>query len=132
MAMATMIHLELPSVSLQLSSAFSQLWIIAEMLLFSLVGAAVNIPYALQSGISSVLIIFFALIFRMAGVYLCVAGTHLNKKERLLCMIAFTPKATVQAAIGSVPLAMGLSCGNIVLIVAVTAILITAHLELSL
>lgn len=128
MAMATVVHMELPSVSLQLSATVSQMWILAEVLLFALVGAAVNIPYAAQSGLSSILIILGALIFRMAGVYLCVAGTRLSKKERLFCMIAYTPKATVQAAIGSIPLTMGLSCGNIVLIVAVTAILITAPL----
>lgn len=128
MAMASMVHLELPSVSTQLSYTFSQLWIIAEVLLFALVGAAVNIPYATKSGFSSILIISGALIFRMVGVYLCVTGTKLSYKERLFCMIAYTPKATVQAAIGSIPLAMGLSCGNIVLIVAVTAILITAPL----
>lgn len=128
MAMATVVHMELPSVSSQLSATFSQMWILAEVLLFALVGAAVNIPYAAQSGLSSILIILGALIFRMAGVYLCVAGTRLSKKERLFCMIAYTPKATVQAAIGSIPLTMGLSCGNIVLIVAVTAILITAPL----
>ena len=102
--------------------------LVAEVLLFELVGAAVDPSYALQAGASAVLIIALAMIFRMAGVYLCVASTPLTRKERLLCMIAYTPKATVQAAIGSIPLAMGLSCGNIVLTVAVCAILLTAPL----
>lgn len=128
MAMAAMIHFEKPLISTELSSAYSKMWIVAEVLLFALVGAAVDIQYALASGISAVLIIAGALVFRMLGVYLCVTGTHLNQKERLFCMIAYTPKATVQAAIGSIPLTMGLSCGNIVLTVAVTAILLTAPL----
>lgn len=128
MSMATMIHFEKPVVSAELSSTYSKMWIVAEVLLFALVGAAVNIQYALASGISAIAIIAGALVFRMLGVYLCVAGTHLNQKERLFCMIAYTPKATVQAAIGSIPLAMGLGCGNIVLTVAVTAILLTAPL----
>lgn len=114
--------------SVSLSGRFSKLWTGAEVLLFVLVGAAVNIDYALNSGINTILIIFGALIFRMIGVYLCVLGTMLTKKERLFCMISYTPKATVQAAIGSIPLTMGLACGNAVLTVAVCAILITAPL----
>ena len=104
------------------------MWIVAEILLFELVGAAVDPTYALKAGTSAILIIVLALIFRMTGVYLCVTSTPLTRKERLFCMIAYTPKATVQAAIGSIPLAMGLSCGNIVLTVAVCAILLTAPL----
>ena len=93
-----------------------------------LVGAAVDIRYTLAAGIPAVAMILLALVFRAAGVCLCMAGTALNRKERLFCVIVYLPKATVQAAIGSVPLAMGLPCGQIVLSVAVLAILITAPL----
>ena len=88
----------------------------------------VNISYALAAGAGAIVCIFGALLFRVAGVYLCMLGTKLNFKERLFCMVAYMPKATVQAAIGGVPLSMGLACGNIVLTVAVLAILITAPL----
>jgi NhaP-type Na+/H+ or K+/H+ antiporter len=112
----------------RISSKFSKLWVAAELILFVLVGAAVNIQYAAKAGISSILLIFGVLLFRMAGVYISLIKTSLSNKERIFCMIAYTPKATVQAAIGSVPLAMGLPCGQIVLTVAVIAILITAPL----
>ena len=112
----------------RLSEKFGKLWIAAELILFVLVGAAVDIRYAAETGLAAVLMIFAALIFRAAGVVLCVAGTKLNRRERIFCVIAYLPKATVQAAIGSVPLAMGLPCGEIVLSVAVLAILITAPL----
>lgn len=128
MAMSAMIHFEREQISVNLSNKFSQLWIVAEILLFELVGAAVDPTYALKAGTSAILIIVLALILRMTGVYLCVTSTSLTRKERLFCMIAYTPKATVQAAVGSIPLAMGLSCGNIVLTVAVCAILLTAPL----
>ena len=117
-----------PSVSKRLSEKFSKLWLAAEVILFVLVGAAVDIRYTLAAGIPAVAMILLALVFRTAGVCLCMAGTALNRKERLFCVIAYLPKATVQAAIGSVPLAMGLPCGQIVLSVAVLAILITAPL----
>ena len=100
----------------------------AEVILFVLVGAAVDIRYTLAAGVPAAAMILLALVFRAAGVCLCMAGTALNRKERLFCVIAYLPKATVQAAIGSVPLAMGLPCGQIVLSVAVLAILITAPL----
>lgn len=112
----------------RMSSKFSKLWVAAELILFVLVGAAVDIKYAAQAGISAVILIFGVLFFRMFGVYLCTLKTNLTNKERIFCMIAYTPKATVQAAIGSVPLAMGLSSGKTVLTVAVMAILITAPL----
>lgn len=112
----------------RMSSKFSKLWVAAELILFVLVGAAVDIKYAAQAGMSAVLLIFGVLVFRMAGVYMCMVKTNLTTKERIFSMIAYTPKATVQAAIGSVPLAMGLSCGKTVLTVAVMAILITAPL----
>lgn len=114
--------------AVRLSVKFNKLWVAAEIVLFVLVGATVNIHYVKTAGIMAVTLIFAVLIFRMAGVLLCVIKTNLNAGERIFCMIAYTPKATVQAAIGSVPLAMGLGCGNIVLTVAVLAILITAPL----
>ena len=116
------------SVSARLSEKFGKLWLAAEVLLFVLVGAAVDIRYTMGAGLAAVLMIFTALIFRTIGVLICLAGTVMDWKERLFCVIAYLPKATVQAAIGSVPMAMGLSCGQIVLSVAVMAILITAPL----
>lgn len=112
----------------RLSAKFSKLWIGAEILLFVLVGAAVDVEYALKSGAAVVALILGALVFRMVGVLVCLIKTPFSRKERAFCMLAYTPKATVQAAIGSIPLSMGLSCGNIVLTAAVTAILITAPL----
>lgn len=117
-----------PEVAARLSRKYSKLWVAAEVLLFVLVGATVDIQYALASGAAAILVILGALVFRMAGVFVCLLKTTLSPKERLFCMIAYTPKATVQAAIGSLPLSMGLSCGHVVLTVAVLAILITAPL----
>ena len=128
-SMACVLNIKSPSfVSKRLSEKFGKLWIAAEVLLFVLVGAAVDIRYTLSAGIAAVLMIFIALAFRSLGVSLCLVKTKLSKKERLFCMIAYLPKATVQAAIGSVPLAAGLACGKLVLSVAVLAILITAPL----
>ncbi len=115
-------------VSKRLSEKFGKLWIAAEVILFVLVGAAVDIRYTLSAGGAAVAMIFIALAFRSVGVLCCLIGTKLSGKERLFCVLAYLPKATVQAAIGSVPMAMGLSCGKIVLSVAVLAILITAPL----
>ena len=115
-----------PEVSKRLSEKFGKLWLAAEVVLFVLVGAAVDIRYTASAGASALLMIGIALLFRAAGVFLCMAGTQLNKKERLFCVIAYLPKATVQAAIGSVPLSLGLPCGQLVLSVAVLAILVTA------
>ncbi len=112
----------------RLGASYGQLWIAAEVLLFVLVGAAVDIRYTLAAGIPAVIMIFAALVFRSVGVLICLAGTKLTAKERLFCVIAYLPKATVQAAMGSVPLAMGLPCGNIVLSVSVLGIIITAPL----
>lgn len=128
-AMACVIKLkEDKSVSGRLSEKFGKLWIAAEAVLFVLVGAAVDIRYTLSAGLSAIAMIFIALAFRAAGVWLCMLGTKLNSKERLFCVIAYLPKATVQAAIGSVPLSLGLPCGKTVLSVAVLAIIITAPL----
>lgn len=110
----------------RLSVKYNKLWVAAEILLFVLVGATVDLSYALKSGLAAISIVLFALCFRMAGVFLCLLKTKLRMRERLFCMAAYTPKATVQAAIGAVPLAMGLACGKQVLTVAVLSILITA------
>lgn len=128
-SMACVLKMKCPkSVPGRLSEKFGKLWIAAEVVLFVMVGAAVDIRYTATAGGAAVVMILLALIFRAAGVCVCMAGTALNKKERLFTVIAYLPKATVQAAIGSVPMAMGLSCGQIVLSVAVLAILITAPL----
>lgn len=117
-----------PIVAKRLSEKFGKLWIAAEVMLFVLVGAAVDIRYTLGAGTAAVLMIAIALAFRAAGVCLCLTGTKLNGRERLFGIIAYLPKATVQAAIGSVPLAAGLPCGQLVLSAAVLSILITAPL----
>lgn len=129
MSMACVLKIKSPEkVTKRLSAKFGKLWIAAEAILFVLVGAAVDIRYAAQAGAAAVLMIALALVFRAVGVCICMLGTRLNRKERLFCVIAYLPKATVQAAIGSVPLSMGLPCGQLVLSVAVLAILITAPL----
>ncbi len=115
-------------VSKRLSEKFGKLWLAAEVMLFVLVGAVVDIRYTLSAGIFAVFMIIIALIFRAVGVLICTVGTNLTWKERAFCVIAYLPKATVQAAIGSVPLAAGLPCGRLVLSVAVLAIIITAPL----
>lgn len=126
MSMGIMLTHERPIQAKQLSSSFSIAWELFEILLFILVGASVDIRYALKSGPVVLVLLVMVTICRMLGVYICMLNTKLNKKERLFCMIAYTPKATVQAAIGSIPLAMGLGCGEIVLSTAVLAILFTA------
>lgn len=113
-------------VSKRLSGKFSKLWVGAEVFLFVLVGAAVNISYALNAGVLAILLIIGALFFRIMGVFVCLIKTNLNKKERIFTAFAYMPKATVQAAIGGLPLAIGLSCGDIVLAVAVLSIIISA------
>lgn len=112
----------------RLSAKFSKLWVAAEILLFVLVGATVDIKYAVAAGVLALILILGALIFRMAGVFCCLLGSRLDTKERAFTMMAYTPKATVQAAIGGIPLAMGLACGELTLTVAVLSILVTAPL----
>lgn len=112
----------------RLKDKYGKIWLAAEVLLFALVGAAVDIRYTLSAGFGAVAMILIGLVFRSLGVFLCLLGTNLNKKERLYTVFAYLPKATVQAAIGAVPLSMGLPCGNIILSVAVLGILITAPL----
>ncbi|WP_455619503.1 cation:proton antiporter [Eisenbergiella sp.] len=129
MSMACVLQLKSETfVTKRLAEKFGKLWIAAEVILFVLVGAAVDIRYTLDAGPGAVLMILIALAFRSIGVLLCMPGTKLNRKERLFCVIAYLPKATVQAAIGSVPLSLGLPCGRLVLSVAVLSILITAPL----
>lgn len=113
-------------VSARLSEKYSKLWVAAEVFLFVLVGATVNINYLGHVGMKALIVIAGALVLRMFGVFVCLLGTNLNAKERLFSMMAYTPKATVQAAIGGTPLSLGLGCGDIVLTVAVLAIVLTA------
>lgn len=117
-----------PEVAARLSLKFNKLWVGAEVMLFVLVGAIVDLSYVRSAGIKAVLLILGALAFRTTGVLVCLIGTKLNARERLFCVFGYLPKATVQAAIGGIPLALGLGCGNIVLAVAILAILITAPL----
>ena len=117
-----------PEVAQRLAAKYSKLWVASEILLFVLVGATVDISYARSAGAAALVVILGCLVFRMIGVFACLLGTGLPLRERLFSMIAYTPKATVQAAIGSVPLSMGLPCGQLVLTVAVLAILVTAPL----
>lgn len=114
--------------AIRLSGKYNKMWVGAEVMLFVLVGAEVDLKYAVAAGAMAVVLVVLALLFRMVGVALCVAGTNLTWKERLFCMLAYIPKATVQAAIGAIPLSMGLPCGQMVLTVAVLSILITAPL----
>lgn len=117
-----------PEVAARLSVKFNKLWVGAEVMLFVLVGAIVDLSYVRSAGIKAVILILGALAFRTTGVLVCLIGTKLNARERLFCVFGYLPKATVQAAIGGIPLALGLGCGNIVLAVAILAILITAPL----
>ena len=128
MAMGVTIFNKYPSLSKIFQVKFSKMWLISEIILFVLVGASVNISYAFKAGLGTIIIIFIALLFRMLGTYLCLLKTNFNNKERLFTCITQIPKATVQAAIGGVPLEMGLLCGNTVLTVAVLSIIITAPL----
>ena len=129
MSMACMLQIKSTAfVSSRLSEKFGKLWLAAEVILFVLVGAAVDIRYTLEAGLGAVGMIFIGLAFRSVGVILCLLGTSLSIRERIFCVISYLPKATVQAAIGSVPLSLGLPCGKIVLSVAVLAIIITAPL----
>ena len=114
--------------SIRLSVKYNKLWVGAEVFLFVLVGATININYLGHVGIKALIVIAGALVLRMFGVFVCLLGTKLNPKERLFSMMAYTPKATVQAAIGGIPLSLGLACGDTVLTVAVLAIVLTAPL----
>ncbi len=128
MAMGAALRQKRHEVSKRLSGKFSKLWVGAEVLLFVLVGATVNIEYAAREGVAALLLVVGVMLFRQAGVLLSLTGTALNRRERLFCCMAYMPKATVQAAIGGLPLAMGLAAGDTILTVAVLSILVTAPL----
>lgn len=128
MTMGIALNVRLQVVAKRLSAKFSKLWVAAEIFLFVLVGATVNIGYVTKAGVGMVIMLFVGLLFREFGTLISVLGVGLNEKEILFCLISQLPKATVQAAIGGVPLAMGLSCGNVVLTMAVVSIVITAPL----
>lgn len=119
---------KMPQVGKRLSIKFNKIWVFAEILLFVLVGAQVNIGVALEAGIKGIILIFIGLIGRSIGVVISLIGTNLNWKERLFCIISYIPKATVQAAIGGVPLSLGVASGDVILALAVLAIVITAPL----
>lgn len=128
MVFGTVIKKKKEELAVRLSAKFDKLWLIAEIFLFVLVGASVQISSLKSAGLNAVILILGALVFRMLGVYISLLATGLSYKERLFCMLAYTPKATVQAAIGGLPLAMGLDCGNLVLTISVVAIMLTAPL----
>lgn len=128
MSLGITLYQTYPTLSERLSAKYNKLWVAAEIVLFALVGASVDLSYAMKAGGVVILLVLGALCFRMLGVLLCLIKTPLTRNERIFCMLAYTPKATVQAAIGAIPLSMGLPCGEIVLTVAVISILITAPL----
>ena len=126
MSMGIIINQKHNILAQRLSAKYNKLWLGAEILLFVLVGIAVDLNYALAAGAAAIVLVVVALVFRMTGVALSLLKTRLSGKERLFCMMAYTPKATVQAAIGTIPMTMGLECGSLVLTVAVISILLTA------
>ena len=126
MSMGIIINQKYSVLAKRLSVKYNKLWLGAEIFLFVLVGVAVDLKYAMAAGVAVIVLIVLALLFRMTGVAVSLIRTKLTKRERVFCMIAYTPKATVQAAIGTIPMTMGLECGSIVLTVAVVSILITA------
>ena len=128
MAAGSVVQRKESKTAAHLSETLEKLWIPAEIFLFTLVGATIDLRYAVSAGFSALILIFAAMLFRMLGVFVSLIKTNLSINERLFCMIAYMPKATVQAAIGGIPLAMGLPCGKIVLTVAVLSIIITAPL----
>ncbi len=128
MTMGIAVNMKLPQVAKRLSAKFSKLWVASEIFLFVLVGSTVNIEYAAKAGIGMILMLFIGLLFREIGTLISILGRGLNAKEIIFCLISQLPKATVQAAIGGVPMAMGLGCGNIILTMAVVSIVITAPL----
>ena len=128
MSVGIMMKQKYEVLAVRLSGKFNKLWVAAEVFLFVLVGATVDLKYAVAAGVMAIVVVIGALIFRMLGVFLCLIKTKLSRNEKLFCMMAYTPKATVQAAIGAIPLTMGLECGQMVLTVAVLSILITAPL----
>ena len=126
MVMGIYLNKKNQTVAGEIAISYQQLWIAAEIILFVLVGATVDLQYALSAGVQAVLLVVFALCFRMVGVYVCLLKTQLSQKERMFTMLAYTPKATVQASISWIPLSLGLSCGTMIMTVAVISILVTA------
>lgn len=126
MTLAITINQKYRILAIRLQNKYNRLWVAAEILLFVLVGATVNLKYAISFGAIVILVIILSLLVRIFGVFICLIKTKLNPKEKVFCMISYTPKATVQAAIGAIPLQMGLACGNLAITTAVLAILITA------
>lgn len=126
MSMGIIIKRKNNDLATRLSMIYNKLWLGSEIFLFVLVGVAVNLKYALNAGLSVIILVILALIFRMLGVFISLLGANLNRKEKLFCMMAYTPKATVQAAIGTIPMMMGLECGELVLTIAVISILVSA------
>lgn len=126
MSMGIIINQKYNVLAKRLSVKYNKLWLFAEVFLFVLVGIAVDLKYAVSAGIMVIILVIIALVFRMTGVAVSLIKTKLNKKERLFCVVAYTPKATVQAGIGTIPLAMGLACGELALTIAVVSILLTA------
>ncbi len=128
MSLSLVIKSVQPERAERLSKKFNKVWSVAEIVLFVLVGVAIDLSYLKSSCLIAIVCVLVALIFRMFGVFICMIATKLSKREKLFCMISYCPKATVQAGIGAIPLAMGFSCGNIVLTLAVVSILVTAPL----
>lgn len=128
MSMGIIMKQSYGDLAVRMNEKYNRIWVAAEVILFVLVGTTVNIQYVKLAGITAAIIVVGAMLFRMVGVFLCMFGTKLSYRERLFCMFAYTPKATVQAAIGGMPLAMGLACGDKVLILAVLSILMMAPL----
>lgn len=126
MSMGVIINQKGKTLAKRLSAKYNKMWLCAEIVLFVLVGVAVDVRYAFSSGVLVLVLIIIALAFRMLGVVISLVKTDLNVKEKLFCAIAYIPKATVQAAIGAIPLSMGLPCGDLALVVAVVSILFTA------
>lgn len=126
MSLGVVVKYKYEALAIRIQTKYNKLWLGAEIMLFVLVGVTVNLKYVMDAGILTIILILFALASRMIGVFVCLIKTNLSFKEKIFCMIAYTPKATVQAGIGAVPLAMGLNCGQIVLTIAVMSIIITA------
>lgn len=126
MSLGVVVKYKYEALAIRIQIKYNKLWLGAEIMLFVLVGVTVNLKYVMDAGILTIILILFALASRMIGVFVCLIKTNLSFKEKFFCMIAYTPKATVQAGIGAVPLAMGLNCGQIVLTIAVMSIIITA------
>ena len=126
MSLGVVVKYKYEALAIRIQTKYNKLWLGAEIMLFVLVGVTVNLKYVMDAGILTIILILFALASRMIGVFVCLIKTNLSFKEKFFCMIAYTPKATVQAGIGAVPLAMGLNCGQIVLTIAVMSIIITA------